>query len=143
MSQPLSRPTERLNALLQVELAAVVAYQHAIRSMDGRLGSDSGQVRDMAAGHQRNVAALQGCIRALGGVPVVDPGAAWSTFALLSDELSVQQLLEAEECGLADYEAALPSLEGDVRELVEHELIPRQRQHVAALSKILMDVCEV
>ncbi|MFN7987345.1 MAG: ferritin-like domain-containing protein [Thermoanaerobaculia bacterium] len=142
MSQTPSRPTDRLNALLQVELAAVLAYQHALRSLDGRLGGDSGQVRGMAAGHQRNVAALQGCIRALGGVPVVDPGAAWSAFALLRDELSVQQLLEAEECGLADYEAALPALEGDVRDLVETELIPRQQQHVAALSKLLLDVCK-
>ena len=141
MSPQPSRSTERLNALLRVELAAVAAYQHALRSLDGRLGGDSREVVGMAAGHQRNVAALQACIRAVGGVPVSDPGAPWSSFALLRDELSVQQLLEAEECGLADYEAVLPSLEGEVRELVEHELIPRQRQHVAALSKILIDVC--
>lgn len=140
MSQP-PRSTERLNTLLQVELAAVVAYQHALRSLDGRLGEASGQVLGMAAGHQRNAAALQGCIRALGGVPATAPGAAWSAFSLLRDELSVQQLLEAEESGLADYEAALPGLEGDVRDLVESELIPRQRQHVADLSKILIDLC--
>jgi hypothetical protein len=60
---------------------------------------------------------------------------------LLHDEPSVLQLLEAEECGLADYEATLASLEGGVRDLVEHELIPRQRQHVAALSRILIEIC--
>jgi len=141
MSTQPPRPTEHLNALLRVELAAVLAYQHALRSVDGRLGGDSAQVVGMAAGHQRNVAALQGCIRALGGVPVGEPGAAWSSFALLRDELSIQQLLEAEECGLAEYEAALPSLEGDVHDLVEQELIPRQRHHIAALSKLLIDVC--
>ena len=141
MSTQPQRPADHLNALLRVELAALVAYQHALRSAEGRLGSDSRQVLGMAAGHQRNVAALQGCVRALGGVPVVDPGAPWSSFALLRDELSVQQLLEAEECGLSDYEAALPSLDGDVRDLLERELIPRQRQHVAALGRILIDVC--
>lgn len=141
MSQQTPRSAERLNALLRVELAAVVAYQHALRSLDGRLGGDSSRVLGMAAGHQRNVAALQGCIRALGSVPVAEPGEAWSSFALLRDELSVQQLLEAEECGLAEYEAALPSLEGEVRDLVENELIPRQRRHVADLSTILIDVC--
>jgi hypothetical protein len=135
------QPTDRLNALLRVELAAVLAYQHALRAVDGRLGGDSRQVHGMAAGHQQNVAALQGCIRALGGVPAAEPGAAWSSFAFLRDELSVQQLLEAEECGLAEYEAALPALEGDVRDLVEHELLPRQRQHVAALSRLLIDIC--
>lgn len=141
MSAPPTLPTDRLNELLQVELAAVVAYQHALRSLDGRLARASPDVLAMASGHQRNVAALQGCIRDLGGVPAAEPGAAWSPFVLLRDELSIQQLLEAEECGLADYETALPSLAGEVRDLVERELIPRQRGHVAALSRILIDVC--
>jgi bacterioferritin (cytochrome b1) len=141
MGQPLPRSTDRLNALLRVELAAVAAYQHALRLLDGRPGAGSGQVVGLSDGHQRNVAALQACIRALGGVPDSEPGASWSAFVLLRDELSVQQLLQAEECGLADYEAALPGLEGDIRDLVEHELLPRQKQHVAALSKILIDVC--
>lgn len=143
MSQPSPHSSETLNTLLRAELAAVVAYQRALRSMDGRLGDDSEQVVGFADGHQQNVAALQGCIRALGGVPAARPGASWSTFTLLRDELSVQQLLDAEECGLADYEASLPSFDGEVRDLVEHELIPRQRQHVTTLSKILIDICAV
>lgn len=137
------RLADSLNPLLRVELAAVVAYQQALRSLDGRLGVDSGQVLELAAGHQRNVAALQVCIHALGGVPAAEPGASWSAFTLLRDELSVQQLLDAEEEGLAAYETALPSLEGDVRDLVEHDLIPRQRSHVATLSRILIEVCGV
>lgn len=141
MSTEPRSPTDRLNALLRVELSAVVAYQHALRSLDGGTGREPAEVAAMAAGHQRNVAALQGCIRALGGVPATEPADAWSSFTLLRDELSVQQLLEAEECGLADYVAALATLEGEVRDLVEHELIPRQRLHVAALSKILIDFC--
>lgn len=141
MKEPRARPTESLNTLLQIELAAVLAYQHAVRALEGRLGEDAGQIVGLSTGHQQNVAALQGCVRALGGVPVAEPGATWSPFALLRDELSVQQLLGAEENGLADYEAALPSLSGDVRDLVERELIPRQRQHVATLSRILIEVC--
>ena len=131
------RPAESLNALLRVELAAVLAYQHALRSLDGRLGDDSGQVLGLAAGHQRNVAALQACIRALGAVPASEPGASWSTFALLRDKLSVEQLLEAEKEGLAEYVAALPFLDEEVRELVERELMPRQRQHIATLTRIM------
>ncbi|MBK6404452.1 MAG: ferritin-like domain-containing protein [Holophagales bacterium] len=141
MNGQLPKPTDHLNALLRVELAAVLAYQHALRSVGGRLGDDSGRLRDLADGHRRNVAALQVCIRRLGGVPDLASGAAWSSFTLLQDELSVQQLLDAEECGLADYNAALPALEGDVRELVLKELIPRQRLHVATLSRLLLDVC--
>ena len=142
MSEQPQRSTGRLNELLRVELAAVVAYQHALRSLDGRLGSDSSEsVRSMAAGHQRNAAALQACVRALGGAPAAEPGATWSSFVLLRDELSIQQLLEAEENGVAGYEAALPSLDGEVRDLVETELLPRQRIHVATLSKLLLEVC--
>ncbi|KAA0256433.1 ferritin-like domain-containing protein [Acidobacteria bacterium ACD] len=143
MSQQPAESAESLNTLLRAELAAVVAYQRALRSLDGRLDDDSEQVVGFAAGHQQSVAALQGCIRTLGGVPAARPGTPWSSFILLRDELSVQQLLDAEECGLADYEASLPSFDGEVRELVELELIPRQRQHVTALSRILIDICGV
>lgn len=136
----LERPAESLNALLRVELAAVLTYQHALHSLEGRLGNDSKQVLGLAAGHQRNVAALQACIRALGGVPAAEPGASWSSFALLRDNLSLRQLLEAEENGLAEYVVALPSLDGEVRQMVEHELMPRQRLHIATLSRLLDDL---
>ena len=49
----------------------------------------------------------------------------------------VGALLEAEQRGLAEYEASLASLDDDARELVELELIPRQRRHVASLSAML------
>jgi len=140
MNQQGPRAAESLNALLRVELAAVLAYHHALRSLDGRLGSDSAQVLGLAAGHQRNVAALQACIRALGAVPAAEPGASWSSFALLRDKLSVRQLLDAEKDGLAEYVAALPFLDAENRELVESELVPRQRQHVATLSRILSEL---
>jgi hypothetical protein len=139
MDQQPARAAERLNELLRVELAAVLACQHAVRSLDGRRGPDSSRFLDLAVGHQRNVAALQSCIRALGAVPAAEAGT-WGSFALLRDAVSVQQLLEAEQRGLAEYEAALPTLDGEVRELVEQELMPRQRRHVATLSKILADL---
>ncbi len=139
MIPPDARSTERLNAFLRAEIAAVRAYQHAVRSLNGRLGDDSVQVLGFAAGHQRTVAALQVCIRALGGVAAAEAGT-WGSFAILRDAVSVRQLLEAEERGLAEYEAALPSLDGEAHDLVEHELVPRQRQHVATLSKLLDDL---
>jgi len=139
MIQQKPQTNQRLNALLRAELAAVLAYQHGLRSMDGRLGDDTRQILGFAAGHQRTVAALQACIRALGGVAAAEAGT-WGSFALLRDAASVQHLLEAEQRGLAEYEAALPSLDGEAHELVEHELMPRQREHVATLSKILSDL---
>ncbi len=131
-------PAESLNALLRAELAAVLACQHARHSLAGSLPSHSERLLGLAAGHQRNVAALQSCIRALGCVPAVEPGT-WGSGAPLRNTVSVPQLLEAERRGLAEYEAALPSLHGEVRELVERELMPRQKQHLAILSGILGD----
>jgi hypothetical protein len=138
MSQQ-EKATERLNSFLRAELAAVIAYQHALRSLDGRLGDGLEQIRGFAAAHQRTVAALQGCIRTLGGVVAAEAGT-WGSFAVLHDAVSVQELLGAEERGFAEYEAALPFLDGEVRDLVEHELIPRQRRHVATLTRLLSNI---
>ena len=130
------RAAQRLNLLLASELAAVVAYQHALRSLDGGPEGEFAEISGFASAHQRTVAALQACVRTLGGIASAEAGS-WGGFVLLRDASSVRQLLVAEESGLAEYEAALPSLEGEVRGLVENELIPRQHLHVATLSRIL------
>ena len=131
--------TRLLNTLLRAELAAVVAYQHALRSLDGAFRGKLDPIRAFAAAHQRTVAALQGCVRTLGGIVAAEAGT-WGSFDVLRDAASVRQLLGAEETGLAEYEAALPTLDGEVRGLVEFELIPRQRLHVATLSALLRDL---
>jgi hypothetical protein len=56
---------------------------------------------------------------------------------VLERQKFVGALLEVERHGLAEYEAALGSLDEDARELVELELIPRQRRHVARLFSML------
>jgi hypothetical protein len=57
---------------------------------------------------------------------------------MLDDKGFVGGLLAAERRGLAEYEASLTSLDEDARELVELELIPRQRRHVEALAAMLV-----
>jgi hypothetical protein len=56
----------------------------------------------------------------------------------MESKLFVRALLEVERRGLAEYEASLTSLDEDARELVELELIPRQKRHVAGLSALLV-----
>ena len=139
---------ERLNSLLRVELAAVAGYQKALRALKKRAVGDSDHMLRLAADHQRTVTALQGSVQARGGAPalIADPwegsGAAALTAdgsqARLESKEFVGALLEVEQRGLAEYEAALTSLDEDARELVELELIPRQRRHVAALSAMLV-----
>jgi hypothetical protein len=127
---------DRLNVLLASELAAVAAYRHALRSLDGGPRRRFDEIRGFADGHQRTVAALQECVRTLGGTASAE-GGKFGEFVFLQDAASVGQLLAAEKSGLASYEATLPALDGEVRDLIENELIPRQRLHVATLSRVL------
>ena len=139
---------EQLNSLLRVELAAVAGYQTALRALKKKAVGDSDHMLRLASEHQRTVSALQGSVQARGGAPAVtaDPwegsGAAALTAkgapVMLESKEFVGALLEVEQRGLAEYEAALASLDEDARELVELELIPRQRRHVAGLSAMLV-----
>lgn len=134
--RPPSDGTEGLNALLRGELAAVNAYQSALRSAEGRVTVDAAEILRFAAEHQRTVTALQGVVREMGGVPASEAGT-WGAFALLRDTASVRELLDGEETGLKMYEAANGALAGDARDLVTIELIPRQLKHIADLSAII------
>jgi len=138
---------EPLNAHLSRELAVVAGYQKALRTLKNRAAADSDQILRLAADHQRTVTALHGTVQARGGAPVVaaEPWQGESAAALTADDAVrlenrdfVSALLEVERRGLAEYEDALPSLDADARELVELELIPRQRRHVAGLSSMLV-----
>jgi hypothetical protein len=138
---------ERLNDLLRVELATVAGYQKALRTLKNQAVIDTDHILRLASDHQRTVAALQGSVQARGGAPDVaaEPWEGSDAAALtaegaptrLEDKEFVAALLEVEKRGLAEYEAALTSLDEDARELVELELIPRQRRHVAGLTAIL------
>jgi hypothetical protein len=142
------RVIESLNSLLRVELAAVAGYQKTLGALRKKAMSDSDHILRLASDHQRTVTALQGSVHARGGVPAT-AASPWegSGVAVLTGNGSLQRLddrefvgalLEVERRGLADYEAALASLDEDAQELVELELIPRQRRHVEALSALLV-----
>ena len=135
---------DKLNSLLRVELAAVAGYQKALRTLREKAVNDGDHILQLASDHQRTVTALQGSVHARGGAPLVtasawegcDAAALTNGDALESKEF-VGALLAVERHGLAQYEAALSILDEDARELVELELIPRQRRHVARLSEML------
>lgn len=125
-----------LGALLRSELSAVHAWQHALRSAEGRDTVDAEEVIHFASEHQRTVAALQLAIRDSGGVPSSE-AATSGAFWLPGNGATLRELLEGEMSGLAMYEAATGGLDGDARDLVTLELIPRQHKHIAELSAIL------
>jgi hypothetical protein len=138
---------DRLNALLRGELAAVAGYQKALRTLREKAVTDSDEILKLASDHQRTVTVLHGSVESRGGAPVVaaDPWEGWDAAALTAEGASVKlesrafvgALLEVETRGLAEYESSLGSLDVDARELVELELIPRQKRHVARLTAML------
>lgn len=139
---------DRLNYLLRVELAAVAGYQKTLGVLRKKAMADADHILRLASDHQRTVAALHGSVQARGGVPVggaapwEGSGVAALTAAdgaplTLDDRSFVSSLLAVERRGLADYEESLAWLDEDARELVELELIPRQRRHVDALTTML------
>ena len=125
-----------LNVLLRAELAAVNAYQRALRSADSRKTIDAAEILRFAAEHQRSVAALQVAVRDMGGVPASE-ARSWGAFPLLRDTVTLGELRGGEEAGLRMYEEANEAFDGDARDLVTLELIPRQRKHIADLSAIM------
>lgn len=139
---------DQLNSLLRLELAAVAGYQKALGTLKQKAATDTHHLLRLASDHQRTVTALQGSVQARGGSPVAEVNA-WegsgsaaltargATVAWESREF-IGALLDVELRGLAEYEAALASLDEDARELVRIELIPRQRLHVAGLSALLL-----
>jgi hypothetical protein len=144
------RVLDRLNSLLRIELAAVAGYQKALSTLKKKAVVDSDHLLQLASDHQRTVAVLQGTVHARGGAPAVleDP---WEDSiaaahngngesVVLKSQEFVSALLEVERRGLAEYEAALSLLDDDARELVELELIPRQRRHVAQLAAMLVSL---
>ena len=136
---------ERLNALLRDELAAVAGYQKALSALRRRAAADGDHILRRASDHQRTVTALRGSVQARGGVPVAGAGP-WEgsgvaaltadSALILGEREFLDALLAVERRGLAAYEAAVGSLDEEARELVELELIPRQRRHLEALSAL-------
>lgn len=125
----------------------MAGYQRALGALRKKAIADSDQILRLASDHQRTVTVLQGSVQARGGAPVAaaDPWEGSGVEALtaegaperLESREFVGALLEAERRGLAEYETSLAALDENARELVELELIPRQRRHVAALTAML------
>jgi bacterioferritin (cytochrome b1) len=134
---------DRLNSLLRGELAAVATYEMALRSLDGAAASEADQIVRFASEHRRSVETLKATIQSLGGTPDETAGVwgavtrvAQGSAVLFGDRASVKSLLEGEEHGLEEYQQALEALDPDTRGVLEEDLIPRQRKHIAALSAI-------
>lgn len=138
---------DTLNSLVRGELAALATYEMALRSIDGPVASDASQLRRFASEHRRSAETLKATVSALGATPDETAGI-WGAVTrmvqgsadILGDRVAVKSLLEGEEHGLAEYEKAVESVQPDIRGVIQKELIPRQKKHVAVLADILLAI---
>jgi bacterioferritin (cytochrome b1) len=139
----------RLNSLLRAELAAIETYEQALRKLNGPGTEMADQLVHFAAEHSRNADALKARVEALEGTCSTSSGVwgAWSKIVqgsatVFGDGTAIKALEEGEKRGLKDYQEALEDdhLDEVSRRLVENDLIPRQRKHIAALDAFLIQI---
>ena len=139
----------QLNSLLRGELSAIETYEQALRKLDGPGTDFADQLVHFAAEHSKTVDALKGRVTVMGGECATSSGV-WGAWAkvvqgstrIFGDGSAIKALKEGEEHGLKDYQDALEDQELDEgsRLLIESELIPRQRKHIAALDAFLLEL---
>jgi len=141
------KAVDQLNSLLRGELSAVEMYEQALRRLNGPGTDLADQLVHYAAEHSRNADTLKSRVEALGGQAATSSGAwgAWAKIVqgsanVFGDGSAIKALKEGEEHGLEDYKGALEhdDLDEMSRRLIENDLIPRQRKHIAALDAFLL-----
>jgi uncharacterized protein (TIGR02284 family) len=133
-----------LDSLLRGEISAAETYRQALSGIES--AREAAPLRSIQQDHGDAIRFLRSEITRNGGEPSSSSGV-WGFFArategtakLFGDSAALTALREGERHGLADYEEALrePSLPADCREFIGRTLIPRQRQHIEQLTRML------
>jgi uncharacterized protein (TIGR02284 family) len=136
----------RLNALIEVDLDAIEAYEVAIDRIDDE--GDKAQLADFRADHERHVRELQAIVRDLGETPATKPDikrvltkGKVVIAALVGDRPILLAMKTNEDDTNLAYDAAIASEEG----LPEHvrEVLLRnrddERRHLAYVEERLLD----
>lgn len=144
-----SEVVSALNALLRGEISAAETYRNALEKIaDGDHADHAGLLREIQKEHGRACQSLRDRIRELGGEATDSSGAwgAWSqivqgTMGLFGgDKGAVKALKEGEEHGLRDYDDSVPKADPTTAQLIQNQLIPLQRRHIALLDQIIAAV---
>lgn len=133
-----------LNRLLRGQLSAVETYEMGV----AKLGSEPGamELQRILSEHRQNAETLRSHVTSLGGTPSTSSGP-WGTFAelvtggakLFGNVATLRALQQGESHGLAEYERALEdsSVEDVCKDLIRSEFLPRQREHIATLDRLM------
>jgi hypothetical protein len=138
---------DTLNAFLRDEVAAVAAYEQALR----RLGwsERTEELNACLRSHRKRVATLREQILQLGGLPTQSSGA-WGAFTTLldgapasdDDRETISALEEGEDHGLKLYLDDVWKLDQESRKLIEREVLPEQMRTQDSLSDLRLTLTE-
>lgn len=136
--------TDFLNRLLRGEISSVETYDLALSKVGDEPGA--AEILRIRGEHQNAVDLLTQHVTALGGAPSTGSGP-WGTFAslvtsgakLFGNVATLKALKEGEEHGFKEYERLLEDegTEGAAKDLVRTEFLPRQREHIATLDRLM------
>jgi hypothetical protein len=137
-----SEDAKSLNSLLRGEISAAETYDLALSKFEGR--PPANELRHIRDDHHVALRLLRDRLREFGGHPIESSGA-WGTFAsaitstamALGAKPVLGALRQGEEHGISEYQKAINSdLSAGSRMLIEDELLPLCRKHVAQLHQI-------
>lgn len=141
--------TDTLNSLLRGEISAIETYQQALVKLDDKKGSE--EVRRIHAEHIDAANSLRRHVHQHGGQPDHGSGA-WGAFAkavegaakVLGNDAALKALKEGEELGIKAYERSLQdkSLPADCGTLIASTLLPRAREHLPVLDRLMAGLVE-
>jgi uncharacterized protein (TIGR02284 family) len=136
--------TDSLNGLIRGELSAMETYEQALKKVDDEPGAQD--LRRIALEHHEAMTTLRGYLNVVGAKPDTTSGA-WGTWCntvmaaskLLGNKTALQALKTGEEYGVGQYVHAMQDdgLSATCKETIRTTLLPRQREHVQTLDRMI------
>jgi hypothetical protein len=145
-AKPKNNEATQLDDLIRGEMAAVKAYDTALKDM--KTSPEKNRLMGIRNDHQNSIDALS---KFAAGKPdiledVEGPGA-WGSFAsawtrggqLMGNEAALKALQTGEEHGIREYKEALDddSIDSGLKSKIRAELLPRQEKHIDSLKTFM------
>ncbi len=138
--------TTTLNSLLRGEISALETYGQALEKLKDSSAPGMTEIHQLRKDHRDAADALQKHVAGQGAKPSLDSGA-WGAFAkavegtakIFGNKAALKALKEGEEHGVKEYQGALEDekLPVAVKSLIRDTLLPRQRQHVTTIDRLM------
>lgn len=137
----------KIEKLLRDELSAIETYEQALEKVrEYTMPEEEKQIAAICEEHRDAAGRLRESISQHGGKAPSGSGlwGSWSRLVMggatmMGEEATIRALREGEESGASDYEEVLEKgdVPDDLRSLIQSTLLPRQRQHIQILDRLV------